>query len=112
MEYVNVYFDETCPFCKRCVAFFTKRDKRSILQFDSLSSVTDKEYISIAKQRDSLILVIKNGKEKDVYIYGKAALRIFNYLEAPWKWISIFSYLPKFLIDPIYRVIAKNRVCK
>ncbi len=39
-----------------------------------------------------------------------AALRALRYLEGPARWLQPLILVPKFLRDPVYDVVARNRI--
>jgi predicted DCC family thiol-disulfide oxidoreductase YuxK len=57
------------------------------------------------KVPESIVLVDK-GK---IYFRSAAALRIVRGLKSLWPLLYFFIVVPKFLRDPVYNVLAKNR---
>jgi predicted DCC family thiol-disulfide oxidoreductase YuxK len=47
--------------------------------------------------------------DEKVMIEGKGALRILWLLGGKYAWLGCLSFLPSFLFDPFYRLIARNR---
>ena len=103
-----VLFDGVCNYCNSMVNFAIRNDKKAILKFTPLQSATGirlREEYQIAKNIDSVIL-IDQGK---VYTYSDAAIRIAKYLRWPAKVVYGFSIVPKFIRQPFYKWIARNR---
>lgn len=90
-----IYYDGECELCHRSVRFLKKADKKKKFQYVPMPS----------KQSDTLIFW--DGKKE--YRYGKGALRICWHLGGFWRLLGLFSFLPTFLADALYRLIAKNR---
>jgi predicted DCC family thiol-disulfide oxidoreductase YuxK len=44
-----------------------------------------------------------------VSVRSAAAFNILHNTKAPWRWLSIFRFLPIALTDTIYKWVAKNR---
>lgn len=89
-----VLFDGECAMCNRAVRFLSARDKKR--QFEFRPGAPD----------ETLVLIDDRGRHLR---YGKGALRIAWYLGGWWRLVGLLSFLPKFLIDPIYRFIARRR---
>lgn len=55
---------------------------------------------------DSFVLVegSRAWRESD------AALRVCRGLGGPWKLLALLLVLPRFLRDPLYRLVARNRI--
>jgi predicted DCC family thiol-disulfide oxidoreductase YuxK len=103
-----VLFDGVCNYCNSMVNFAIRNDKKAILKFTPLQSATGirlREEYQIPKDIDSVIL-IDQGK---VYTYSDAAIRIAKYLRWPAKTVYGFTIVPKFIRQPIYKWIARNR---
>ena len=103
-----VLFDGVCNYCNAMVNFAIRNDKKAILKFAPLQSATGirlREEHQIAPGIDSVIL-IDQGK---VYTYSDAAIRIAKYLRWPAKVVYSFSIVPKFIRQPFYKWIARNR---
>lgn len=97
-----VFYDGECALCNRAVRYLLKHKP---FQFAPLQGQTAKEKLKAPISLDSLILW-EDGKE---YRLGKGALRICWHLGGPWKALGLFSFLPTFLADVLYRLVAKNR---
>src|SRR5688572_14864114 len=103
-----VLFDGVCNYCNAMVNFAIRNDRKGILKFATLQSETGKQLKSkynIPAEIDSVIL-IENDR---VYTYSDAAIRIARYLRWPAKMLYGFIIIPRFIREPIYKWIAKNR---
>ncbi len=90
------------------VNFAIRHDKKALLKFSPLQSEAGKrlkEEYKIAPGVDSVIL-IDNGK---AYTHSDAAIRIAKYLQWPAKAFFGFIIVPKFIRQPFYKWIARNR---
>ena len=102
-------FDGYCLLCQSSVHFILKNETDHEIRFASLQSDISKEILS------------KNGIDQNyvdsiVFIHGDqcllksdAALTLASYLKAPWSWIRYLIYLPRFLREPVYELVARNR---
>lgn len=103
-----VLFDGHCNLCNAAVQFILKRDRRERFLFAALSwpigEAVRREYPELTGV-DS-ILVYREGK---VYAHSTAALHIAVRLGGLWPLMGVFFAVPRFLRDPVYRYIARNR---
>ena len=103
-----VLFDGVCNVCNASVTFIIDRDPAGRFQFASLQSAVGQEVLRRlgrpAADFDSVILV-ENGR---FYEKSDAALRIARHLRG-WRWAWIFRFIPKFLRNLLYNLIARNR---
>lgn len=104
-----ILFDGVCNFCNSSVNFIMDRDDSSYFKFGALQS--DEGQILLKKHHqstdsfDTLILIEADA----LYTRSTAALRIAKKLSGLWPVFYAFIVIPKFLRDPIYNLIAKNR---
>ena len=103
-----VLFDGICNYCNAMVNFAIRNDKKAILKFAPLQSEAGrglKEKYQIKPDIDSIIFI----DQEKVYTYSDAALRIAKYLRWPAKALYAFMIVPKFIRQPFYKWVAKNR---
>jgi predicted DCC family thiol-disulfide oxidoreductase YuxK len=104
-----VFFDGVCNLCNGFVQFVLKHELNSHYKFCSLQSefaanfFKEKQFIS--NGIDSVIVFDNN----QFYLESAAAFKIINKLKWPYKALYIFSTLPGFLNNSIYKIIAKSR---
>ena len=118
-----VFYDGKCGFCDRVVVFLLKQNQKKQFLFAPLQGETAqrelKEMPDPVKQADSLILIENyQTPEQKISIFGKGAFRIAWLLGGKWGAVGWLSFLPSFLYDWGYRLVARNRhllssnVCK
>jgi predicted DCC family thiol-disulfide oxidoreductase YuxK len=109
-----VFYDGECGFCDQVVQLLLKVDKQQIFLFAPLQGATAaellKELPDELKQVDSLILV-ENYQQPNshFYVLGKGALRIAWLLGGVWRLLGWMAFLPSWLYDWAYRLVARNR---
>ena len=104
-----VFYDGACPLCSRVIRFILKNEKNEHLRFSSLQSDHAKKFFlnrGFTEVDMSTFYLMDKG---NLYKRSSAALRLIPYLKWFWIWLNIFWIFPKFLRDPIYAFIAKNR---
>ncbi len=105
------FFDGQCVLCSRFVAFCLKRDPNGRLKFASAQSdLGQRVIIALGLPGDTLdrtILLLEDG---EVHSRSTAALRALQHLKGPARWLYPLILVPKFLRDPVYDVVARNRI--
>ncbi|MBC7659542.1 MAG: DUF2071 domain-containing protein [Chitinophagaceae bacterium] len=106
-----VFFDSECATCHRMVQFLIRRPKRDRFVFIPIRVLLESPERAIKDTHghpltgDSLV-VIRHG----VALQRSAAVfAIFETLGWPWRLVSIFRVVPRFLSDFIYDLYARNR---
>ncbi|RYY54084.1 MAG: thiol-disulfide oxidoreductase DCC family protein [Chitinophagaceae bacterium] len=103
-----ILFDGVCNYCNSMVNYAIRHDPHAKLRFAPLQSLVGeslrKEY-GIPPSIDSVILV-DDGR---IYAYSDAALRIAKYLNWPAKMLNSLLLVPKFIRQPFYKWVARNR---
>lgn len=109
-----VFYDGSCGLCDHIVQFLLERDQKRLFLFAPLQGKTAAEVLKNLPPEylgeDSLVLV-ENYQESDerFYVLGKGALRILWLLGGGWMLLGWISFLPSFLYDWAYRLVARNR---
>ena len=102
-----VFFDGLCGLCSEFVDFVIKIDKRSLFKFSPLQSDFALKHLPPALTKDlATVVIIIDGK---TYIKALAVLNLFNKVGGPWKAFAIFRFLPQFILNFAYDLIAHNR---
>lgn len=103
-----ILFDGYCNFCNGAVQFVIKRDPKEHFYFSSLSWPPAESLLQEYPEFGEVdsILLFENG---ELYHKSTAALKIAGRLSGPWPIMKIFFIVPRFLRDPIYDFIARNR---
>lgn len=109
-----IFYDGQCGLCDRTVQLLLDVDKDRIFKFAPLQGSTAKALLQDVpneiKTADSLILIEQfETDNKKIYILAKAALHICWLLGGWWMLLGWISFLPGFLYNWVYRIIAKNR---
>ena len=110
MKPIIIFYDGPCVFCNFWIRTLCNWDKNDRLRFSSL----DSDYaIKFASQREINIsnkdTVIVWDQENKIYTESRAFFKIMKTLGGFFNIILVFSIIPKFLTDGIYRLIARNR---
>ncbi len=105
------FFDGHCVLCSRFVAFCLKHDPQGRLKFASSQSATGTRVVEVLglpeNTLDRTILMLDGDA---IYARSTAVLRALRYLEGPIRWLKPLLLLPAFLRDPLYDLVARNRI--
>lgn len=104
-----IFYDGVCILCNRSVQFIINKEPSSQFRFVMLQSDIGKKVLQKIERPihdiETTILIDK-GK---YYTESDVGILASKYLRWPYKMFYIFRVIPKFIRDPIYRVVAKNR---
>ncbi len=108
-----VFYDGKCGLCDRFVQFLLKVDKNVIFVFAPLQGKTAETRLQSVcrevKEADSVILIENYEQMNTPLIYGKAAFRVLWLLGGCWALLGWLNFLPSWIYDWGYRLVAKNR---
>ena len=103
-----IFYDGFCNLCSGSVQFILRKEKSEHYYFASLQSDFVKEnFNALSSEGDPESVILYENSE--IYKLSDAALRISRHLKFPWNIFSYFRFIPRFLRDPVYRLVAKNR---
>lgn len=104
-----ILFDAECILCSANAQFVLKHDKRARFRLASMQGTVGTELClahGLDPKNPSTILVVDGDivrRDSD------AVLSIYETLGFPWRAVTIFRVVPRFLRDPVYGWIARNR---
>ncbi|WP_428658443.1 thiol-disulfide oxidoreductase DCC family protein [Runella sp.] len=103
-----ILFDGVCNFCNSTINFVIDHDPAHRFRFASLQSSFGQRILKESNRQTSdfdSVLLLRDGK---LYEKSAAALEIARYLKG-WAWLAVFRFVPRFIRDFFYDLIAKNR---
>jgi predicted DCC family thiol-disulfide oxidoreductase YuxK len=102
-------YDGVCGLCARSVRFILRHERDHDLQFAPLQGDTAAalraQHPRIPTQLSTVVLVA-DGR---VHLRSKAFFYSARHLRAPWRWLHAFRWIPGFLPDIGYRIVAALR---
>ncbi|HEX6193809.1 MAG TPA: thiol-disulfide oxidoreductase DCC family protein [Chitinophagaceae bacterium] len=104
-----LYFDGVCNLCNRSVQYIIKKDKKKLFRFASLQGKSGQAMLAKngIRQDDFNSFILVEGEK--IFTRSTAALRVFRLLGGSWKILYVLIIVPRFLRDPVYNWIARNR---
>ena len=104
-----ILFDGVCNLCAWAVRFIIKRDPRGTFRFTALQSELGQRLLAQhhidPASTDSFVLI----EDGAAYTESTAALRVARRLRGAWPLCFAAIILPRFVRDPVYRFIARQR---
>lgn len=105
-----ILYDGECALCNRSVRFLIEADKRGHFLYAPLQGETASHLEGAPFPLDTLILIEGfQTKSPRIWKYGRGVLRICWRLGGWYRLIGLLSFLPGWLADPLYRLVARNR---
>jgi predicted DCC family thiol-disulfide oxidoreductase YuxK len=108
-EHPIILFDGVCNLCSVAVQWILGKDTQALFRFASLQSEIGQDLLKKhgidAKKMNSIVL-ISDGK---AFTHSDAALEIAGKLDGFWQYLTIFTWIPRFLRDAVYNFVAANR---
>lgn len=106
-----IFYDGDCGFCNHWVQWILKHDKKDDFIFAALQSEFAQNFLKERNLPTVEFNTIYLWKPEEYYFQkSKAILKIASILGGKYKIISLLSYLPTFITDFGYNIIAKNRM--
>lgn len=104
-----IIFDAICVLCSFNAQFILKYDKAHYFRLASMQgeigTALYQKFDMNPNDPDTLIIV--DGER--IITDSDAVIYIYCNLGWPWRIMAICKIIPKFIRDPIYRFIARNR---
>lgn len=105
-----IVFDGVCMLCSRWVDFVLRRDPQGRYKFAAMQTASGRALLiehGIDPDDPLSFLLLEDKKG---YTDTDAIVRILCSLGPGWKFIALLvSIVPRFVRDPLYRWIARNR---
>jgi len=108
-EHPVLLFDGVCHLCHSTVHFILRNDPNGIFQFAPLQSEIARQLLSEAGYHQPLpdgVILIDQG---NIYLESDASLRVLFLLGGWWKLPALLRFVPRFIRQAVYRLIARNR---
>ena len=103
-----IVFDGICVLCNGWVRFLLRRD-RGRYRFAAMQSESGRALLSahgLDADDPSSFLLVEDGR---AWTDTDAIARVLSSLGGVWRMAGLIGLFPRFLRDPFYRLIARNR---
>lgn len=104
-----VLYDGVCNLCAGSVRFVVRHDRTGVFHFASIQSPLGRElYLRYGLNPESMpsFLVISGGR---AFVRSDAAFEVFRRCGGFLSVLAWLRWVPRFLRDPVYDLIARNR---
>src|SRR5689334_10507736 len=103
-----VLYDGVCGLCNRAVAWLIVRDGGQLtyapLQGETTARLRER-FPDIPQAMETVVFI----EDDHMFLRAKAFMQLARYLPAPWRWLHHLRWLPSWLVDLPYRLIARIR---
>jgi predicted DCC family thiol-disulfide oxidoreductase YuxK len=104
-----IVFDAMCVLCSANAQIVLRHDRQHYFRLTSMQSDVGtalyRRFGMDPADPESLIVVSGNEVLRD----SDAVLAIYSGLGWPWRAMAVFRLVPRFVRDPLYRWLARNR---
>lgn len=106
-----LFYDGECGLCDHAVQQVLRLDRQHLFVFAPLQGTTAKPFLKqLPLSLDSLVLVENfRGDTQRVYVMSQAVFRTAWLLGGGLALLGVFSFLPGWVFDWAYRVVARHR---
>jgi predicted DCC family thiol-disulfide oxidoreductase YuxK len=103
-------FDGKCVLCSATVKFVLAHDRprrvRFVVAQSPLGAALYRHFGLKSEDYDTNI-VLENGV---ALTKSESSIRIFELVSSPWSLLTVLRLLPRFVREPLYEVVARNRL--
>ncbi len=104
------FFDGYCVLCSGFVQFCFAHDGDGRLKFASAQSLLGQRVLAaLGLPGDTLDRTILLIEDNEVFSQSTAVLRSLRHLRGWPRWLAPLRIVPRFIRDPLYDLIARNR---
>ncbi len=108
MDHPIIFYDGVCGMCNTFVDLILKVDKQGVFRFAALQGETARKKLPPLSEdpKEWSMLYLD---ERGMHDQSDASLQVYRRLGGFWTVLGWLRLVPRFLRNPIYRVIARNR---
>jgi predicted DCC family thiol-disulfide oxidoreductase YuxK len=103
-----VFFDGVCNMCNFFASLLLRVDKQGIFLLAPLQGETARAMLPRLPEHPeqwSMVYLDETG----IYDLSDAAIKVYRRLGGAWYLLSLARYIPRWIRDPAYRMLARNR---
>ncbi len=102
-------YDGVCGLCARSVRWILRHERDHDIRFAPLQGETAAALRARLPRIPVEISTVTYVVGDRVYLRSKAFFHVARHLRAPWRWLYALRWIPGFLPDLAYRVVARLR---
>lgn len=104
-----LFYDGVCAMCNGIVRFMVQRDEAGVFHFAPLQGETAELAARILPEFPTDLQTVVYVRDGEVFLRSRAAALAMKELPYPAKALSWFRFLPAWLADFFYGLIARTR---
>jgi len=104
-----IIFDGVCNLCNGFVKFVIRHDPLSKFKFIAFQQIMDSKLASeygLPEVAPETVILLTGGEK---YYKSTAVLKIIRELKFPLKYLYFLIYVPRFIRDYVYDLVANSR---
>ncbi len=114
MDHPILLYDGVCGLCNRLVQVVLRRDHDAVFRFAPLQSALAASIIirhgAKPSDLDTVYCVVNRDLADELLLSrSDAVLFVLKQLRGVWRAAFLVQLVPKFLRDPLYNIVARNR---
>lgn len=103
-----IFFDGVCALCNGFVDLMLRVDRKKVFLFAPIQGETARELLPpFGEDPEEWSMVYLD--ERGIHDQSDASLEVYRRLGGFWTPLGWLRFVPRFVRNPIYRVIARNR---
>ena len=103
-----IFFDGVCAMCNGFVDLMLRADRMHVFLFAPIQGETARDLLPpIGEDPEQWSMVYLD--EQGVHDQSDASLEVYRRLGGPWAVLGWLRFIPRFVRNPVYRLIARNR---
>jgi predicted DCC family thiol-disulfide oxidoreductase YuxK len=103
-----IFFDGVCGMCNAFVDLILRFDREQTFLFAPLQGFTARDLLP-PLTGDGREWSMVYADEAGIHDQSNASLEVYRRLGGIWRLLGLLRYIPSFIRNPVYRVIARNR---
>lgn len=103
-----VFFDGVCGMCNGVVDLLLRIDRKHKFYYAPLQGETAARLLPpLPEKPEEWSMILLDGRQ--MYDQSDGSLQVYRRLGGIWWFLSLARIVPRFIRNPMYRVIARNR---
>ena len=103
-----IFFDGVCAMCNGFVDLMLRADRQQVFLFAPIQGETARELLPpIGEDPEQWSMVYLD--ERGIHDQSDASLEVYRRLGGLWAPLGWLRFVPRFVRNPVYRLIARNR---
>ncbi len=105
-----IIFDGSCVLCSGFARFVIRQDHRAVFRLVAAQTPLGQaiyHHFNLDPVSFETNVLLENGLAK---FKSDGTIGMFMHLGLPWSLVSVLRLIPRFLLDKLYDIVARNRL--